>query len=139
MSNCTFCEIIYGTEEAEVVSDGISTVGIVPLNPVTDGHVIFIPRKHVRDALEDTDVTASVMQAACEYAGYQRSRSAGYQRSGSNLERLSRIAGRPPAHDYNIITSAGPNATQTINHLHIHVVPRFEDDGLTLPWTGQEK
>lgn len=131
MSNCTFCEIIYGTEEAEVVSDGISTVGIVPLNPVTDGHVIFIPRKHVRDALEDTDVTASVMQAACEYAGYQRSR------SGS--ESLSRIAGRPLAHDFNIITSAGPNATQTINHLHIHVVPRFEDDGLTLPWTGQEK
>ncbi|OHT47970.1 hypothetical protein BKG71_25700 [Mycobacteroides chelonae] len=39
----------------------------------------------------------------------------------------------------NVITSIGPDATQTVFHTHIHVVPRRENDGLHLPWTGQVK
>lgn len=39
----------------------------------------------------------------------------------------------------NFITSAGPAATQSVFHLHVHLVPRFEDDGLILPWTGQRR
>ncbi len=35
----------------------------------------------------------------------------------------------------NLITSAGREATQTVFHLHIHVVPRRDGDGLALPWT----
>jgi histidine triad (HIT) family protein len=38
----------------------------------------------------------------------------------------------------NIITSVGAEATQTVFHLHLHVVPRRFGDGLALPWTGQE-
>jgi histidine triad (HIT) family protein len=41
--------------------------------------------------------------------------------------------------DFNLITSAGSWATQTVFHLHVHVVPRREGDGLHLPWTGQVK
>jgi diadenosine tetraphosphate (Ap4A) HIT family hydrolase len=37
----------------------------------------------------------------------------------------------------NFITSAGRDATQTVFHLHIHIVPRHAGDGLALPWTGQ--
>ncbi|MFI0712504.1 HIT domain-containing protein [Streptomyces inhibens] len=36
----------------------------------------------------------------------------------------------------NVITSRGPSATQTIRHLHIHLVPRADGDGLLLPWTA---
>jgi diadenosine tetraphosphate (Ap4A) HIT family hydrolase len=36
-----------------------------------------------------------------------------------------------------MITSAGPAATQTIKHLHVHYVPRHAGDGLSLPWTNQ--
>lgn len=36
-----------------------------------------------------------------------------------------------------VITSIGADATQTVFHTHIHVVPRRPGDGLTLPWTGQ--
>ena len=39
--------------------------------------------------------------------------------------------------DFNLITSSGSAATQTIQHVHVHYVPRRDDDGLTLPWTGQ--
>ena len=39
----------------------------------------------------------------------------------------------------NLITSIGAAATQTVFHLHVHVVPRHEGDGLLLPWSNQER
>lgn len=88
-----------------------SVLMITPLNPVVPGHRLFIPAEHVEDAGEDPEITAEVMRKASLYA--------------RNL---------PAA---NIITSKGVNATQSVFHLHIHVVPRKANDGLPLPWTGQ--
>lgn len=120
--NCIFCEILYGTAPAEIVYDGISTLGIVPLNPVTEGHVIFIPRKHVRDASSEPAVTASVMEDASQY-----------------IQHLKYRDGKDST-DFNLITSIGPIATQSVFHLHIHVVPRRVNDGLALPWhSGKSK
>jgi diadenosine tetraphosphate (Ap4A) HIT family hydrolase len=39
--------------------------------------------------------------------------------------------------DCNLITSDGAAATQTVKHLHVHIVPRRDGDGLTLPWSTQ--
>lgn len=100
---CVFCELI----QAEL--DMKDVLVITPLNPVTDGHLLFISREHVKDALEDPEVTARVMKAACEWAA-------------SFTDQC------------NIITSAGSSASQTVFHLHIHVVPRRAEDGLLLPW-----
>lgn len=100
---CVFCQLVAEHGYPEVLP-------LKPLNPVTPGHLLFIPRDHVRDAGEDPVVTARVMEAASHYAG-------------------GLLA------DYNIITSKGVNATQSVFHLHIHVVPRFMHDGLKLPWS----
>lgn len=116
MSNCVFCMILYGLAPAKTVFDGIGTLGIVPLNPVVPGHVILMPRKHVRDAAEDSSVTRQVVGDASEYV------------RASVLAREFTSA--------NIITSIGAAATQTIFHLHVHVVPRREGDGLALPWSA---
>ena len=118
MTNCAFCEILYGSAPASVVYDGIATLGIVPLNPVTEGHVIFMPRKHVRDALEDPRVTKYVMEDVASY--------------GTRMRRTGQIE------SCNIITSAGAEATQTVFHLHLHLVPRRAGDSLHLPWTEQK-
>ena len=83
-----------------------------PLNPVTPGHMLFVPVRHVASALDDPYETALTMEIASRWAA-----------------RL--------AEDFNLITSAGAAATQTVRHLHIHLVPRREGDGLHLPWTGQ--
>lgn len=40
--------------------------------------------------------------------------------------------------DCNFITSSGLDATQTVFHYHMHIVPRHEGDGLRLPWTDQD-
>jgi len=108
--SCTFCAIIDGRAPATVVRRWRDAIAFVPLSPVTEGHVLIVPKHHVVDATEEPQVTADVMRAAAEYAD------------------------RP----CNIITSAGPEATQTVFHLHVHVVPRREGDGLPLPWTPQQ-
>ena len=95
-------------------------VAFLPLDPVVQeerGHVLVVPRVHVRDFTVDPEVTAATSRRAAEL--------------GAEL----RAAGR----DLNQITSAGPAATQTVPHLHLHVVTRRAEDGLHLPWTGQKK
>jgi len=89
------------------------TAIIEPLNPVVPGHMIAITREHVPDAGYNPTITADLMEDASWFASRMKC-------------------------DYNIITSAGAAATQTVFHLHIHIVPRYPDDGLTLPWTGQK-
>lgn len=113
--DCIFCKIIAGEEPAQFVSDGISSVCIVPLNPVVPGHIMFIPRTHVADAMDDPKVTSMVMHDAAQITKMFSWRDKRYE-------------------SVNFITSVGKPATQSVFHLHIHVVPRHVDDGLALPW-----
>jgi histidine triad (HIT) family protein len=113
MSACVFCDIVNGQAPAKIVEtwDG-TAIAIVPLNPVVEGHLLVLPIRHVTDAGEEPYLTSDIMGCASWLA-----------------------ADRYAA--YNLITSAGEHATQSVFHLHIHVVPRREGDGLHLPWTGQ--
>lgn len=90
---------------------GVETIVIEPLSPVTEGHVLVIPKPHVRSALDSPKIAAVAMFDAAWYAG-------------------DVIEG-----PCNIITSTGLEATQTVMHLHVHVVPRRDGDGLRLPWS----
>ncbi|MFI2076568.1 HIT domain-containing protein [Streptomyces triculaminicus] len=111
---CTFCRIVAGDAPAQVMARWQDAIAIVPLSPVTEGHVLVIPTVHVVDATEDPRVAGVVMQCAAEYA--------------------ASVGGA-----LNLITSKGREATQTVFHLHIHVVPRAAADGLPLPWTPQQE
>ena len=106
---CVFCGIVNGDVRADIVKVWRDAIAFVPLNPVTDGHVLVVPKTHVADALQNPDVTAAVVKRASELARGQ----------------------------CNLITSVGENATQSIYHLHIHIVPRRENDGLLLPWSKE--
>jgi len=107
---CVFCQIIAGESPAELVAEYPDALALVPLNPVTEGHLLVIPKVHVKDFRDEPMVTAVAMVRAAE------------------LSRDLRIF---PA---NLITSAGKAATQSVFHLHVHVIPRRENDGLALPW-----
>lgn len=107
---CVFCGIAAGTEPAEVVREWDGVLAISPRHPVTPGHVLVIPHAHVPDVGTSPAVSALAMSAAAELA--------------ARLESA------------NVITSKGSPATQTVFHLHLHVVPRHPGDRLHLPWTG---
>ena len=105
---CPFCEIIARRAPATIVQEWDDAIAIIPLNPITAGHTLVIPRDHVRDFTTDPDVSALTMYRAAELA-----------------------QGPQPM---NLITSKGREATQSVWHLHLHLVPRAANDGLALPW-----
>lgn len=118
---CPFCRPNWSNldivEQAMPVGPTGSIAIVRPLNPVTAGHVLVIHGHHDENAaasMEASRRAALLMAVAADYI---------------NVKGLQA----------NIITSIGPDATQTVMHTHVHVVPRRPDDGLKLPWTGQRK
>ena len=115
MSNCPFCPGNWSNlDVVERPDSNPETLIIRPLDPVTEGHVLVICRAHTADAAMDASVAQHLMYLSARYVARHKLQA-------------------------NIITSIGPNATQTIFHTHLHVVPRRIGDGLHLPWTGQVK
>lgn len=110
-AGCAFCQRL---ADHDYVSCDRGVVRFEPLNPVTPGHLLFIHRIHSRDAARAPWLTALV----CEEAA---------------------VHGRSMGKAFNLITSVGAVATQTVGHLHVHYVPRRENDGLHLPWTNQAR
>ena len=108
---CPFCQVARGATDTKILRDWGDTIVFTPLNPVTEGHVLVAPREHFEDFSHSPHVSAVTMNRAAEYAD-------------TLLE------------DINLITSRGTAATQTVKHLHIHLVPRRDGDGLHLPWTA---
>lgn len=111
--SCTFCQIITGHAPAQFVAKFTNAIAIVPLGPRVEGHVLFIPRLHVT---KDDPVAVSHSPAAYTWMG-------AWQYA---------LAQRRP---YNLIINVGAEATQTVDHLHLHYLPRSKDDGVALPWT----
>lgn len=107
--DCMFCKIAAGEAPAQVVYLWQDAIAIRPLNPVCEGHILVIPKRHVEHALEDPDTTGLAFRRAA-------------------------LLGTYPC---NLITSVGAEATQTVMHLHVHIVPRRAGDRLLLPWSVQ--
>jgi histidine triad (HIT) family protein len=107
--SCVFCNY---TGPSPILHDFPSTFVIEPLNPVVPGHLLVISKRHTESFITDTAIAAVTCYVAAQLA--------------------ERIGG-----DWNLIISAGKAATQTIKHLHVHLVPRREGDGVTLPWTSK--
>ena len=115
-ADCLFCKIVAGDLPATIVDQDDRTVSFMDINPATRGHALVIPREHAPDliAVDGEDL------AACVAAAQRLARRA--------KERLG-------ADGVNLLNSCGPAAWQTVFHFHVHVVPRYDDDPLELPWT----
>jgi histidine triad (HIT) family protein len=106
---CVFCLIAVGDADATMVEEGEHHVAFIPIGPHVPGHVLFVPRNHLPDATTNPEAAALIFEEAARYV-----RDLGVQA--------------------NIITSVGPRATQSVPHLHVHVVPRWPGDGLDTRW-----
>ena len=113
--DCLFCGIIAGTIPSERIDSDERTIAFMDINPATPGHALVVPREHSADLMEigEEDLTATVLAA---------------QRLAKRMKEVLEADG------INLINACGSAAWQTVFHFHIHVVPRFEDDPLKLPW-----
>src|SRR5262245_8161359 len=117
-ADCLFCGIVAGTIPSERIDENERTVAFMDINPATRGHALVVPRVHSRDLLEisEEDLTATMLAA----------------------QRLSaRITDVLEADGVDLINACGEAAWQTVFHFHVHVVPRYEDDPLKLPWVPE--
>jgi histidine triad (HIT) family protein len=118
-SDCLFCGIVAGDVPGQIVDSDEHTVAFMDINPATKGHALVVPREHADDLMDISDEDLERTMAAAR-----------------RLARRMDEALEPDG--FNILNSCRPAAWQTVFHFHLHVVPRYDDDPLELPWVPSE-
>ncbi len=119
MDDCEFCEIVDrdDSDAREVYRDD-NVVAFFPTEPAVLGHLLLIPRRHAADIWAlNPDEAAQLSRAALLLAD------------------AIRDALRPEG--LNVIQSNGAAATQTVPHLHVHLVPRWQGDAMGPIWPSE--
>ncbi|ADG76228.1 histidine triad (HIT) protein [Cellulomonas flavigena DSM 20109] len=111
---CVFCGIVAGELGASVVHESPTVLAFMDIDPVTPGHVLVVPRAHLPELADlDDDVGAEMFAVA-------RSVAAALRRSPLRCEGV------------NLFYADGEAAFQEVFHAHLHVFPRFADDGFRI-------
>jgi histidine triad (HIT) family protein len=113
--DCIFCKVIAGEIPGEIVDSDDRTVTVMDINPATRGHVVVIPREHSENLLSVSDEDLAATMGAV-------------QRITRRMQETIAPAG------FNVLNNMGRAAWQSIFHFHVHVIPRYADDPLQLPW-----
>ncbi len=113
MSDCLFCRIVAGDVPADIVYEDERTVAFRDISPQAPVHILVIPRRHVTNAatvtLDDADDLAALVVAAKAVADAE----------GIGTEDRG----------YRLIMNVGPDALNSVPHLHVHVL-----GGRTFDW-----
>lgn len=117
--DCIFCKLANGDIPTNSIYEDDDFKVILDAAPATKGHCLILPKEHFTDLLEaDETVLAKALPLAKKIA-----------------KRQKEVLG---ADGVNILQNNGPLAGQTVFHLHIHVVPRYEGEKEILTWGHQE-
>ncbi len=111
MSDCVFCKIISGEFESSRLFEDDSILAFMDIQPVNKGHLLIVPKKHVELIADlDDETSAKMMLLANRINNALR-------KSGVKLEGI------------NYFLADGESAGQEVFHTHLHLIPRFKDDG----------
>jgi histidine triad (HIT) family protein len=113
MEDCIFCKIISRESPAQIVFEDDVSMVIEPMHPVSKGHALVVPKKHIVNMLDADDETLSQLIIVAKDVGRE-------------------LLQKNNAQAMNLLHAAGKEAQQSVFHFHFHVVPRYEDDGLDL-------
>jgi histidine triad (HIT) family protein len=116
--DCIFCKVLAGDIPSEKVYEDEHAIAVMDINPWTRGHLVVFPRKHAADVFEIEDGELERVAVAVK-----------------RVATKVRDSLRPDG--INLLQSNGSAAWQTIFHLHVHVIPRYDDDPLELPTRPQ--
>jgi histidine triad (HIT) family protein len=118
MSDCVFCKIVNGQIPSTKVHEDGLTLAFMDIGQVNPGHVLVAVKPHVENifGLDDT-LAAAVFQSTARVA---RAVQKAYAPEGVTLYQAN-----------------GPAAGQTVYHFHLHIVPRYANDGMHLTWPAR--
>ena len=111
---CIFCDIIDHKIPSSVVYEDDDVLAILDISQVTRGHTIVMPKKHTDNVIEaDEETVSKVFTAAAKIA--------------------KRIREKTGAAGINLLNNCGEAAGQSVNHLHVHIIPRYDaNDSITI-------
>lgn len=113
--DCIFCKIANGEIPSRTVYEDEDFRAILDLGPATKGHTLILPKDHAANLFElPQETAAKVMPVAQKVAGI-----------------LKEKLGCP---GLNLVQNNGELAGQTVMHFHLHVIPRYEQDGQNILW-----
>ena len=113
--NCIFCRIIKGDIPAAKVFEDKDILAFLDISPANPGHTLVMPKKHVE---KSTDLKEAEVKKLFSIV---------------NKVTLAVHKAVSPA-GYNIIVNNGKSAGQVVPHLHVHIIPRHDNDGIDLDW-----
>ena len=108
---CIFCLIASGDIPSAKVYEDDTVLAFLDLSPVHPGHTLVIPKKHYKDMLEVPSELGTAVFAALKKVGAAVVKATG-------------------ATGFNVMQNNGLSAGQTMFHIHWHIIPRFDGDGL---------
>ena len=115
MSDCIFCKIVSGEFSSFTIYEDDDFKVILDRFPSGDGHSLIIPKTHVANIFEiDHELAGKAFSLAVKIAGA--------------LKEAFGIT------DMNIVQNNGPISGQTVDHFHIHLIPRRKGDGIKVGW-----
>ncbi len=118
-SNCIFCKLANGEIPTNSIYENDMFNVILDNGPATKGHCLILPKEHYANLFELPDDTAAeAMKLAKELA--------------------AKIKDKLSADGVNLVQNNGAAAGQTVNHFHLHIIPRYENDGQHILWKPTE-
>lgn len=113
MKDCIFCKIARKESPATIVFETADTLAFTPLEIVSRGHTLLIPKKHFENIFAiDEKIFKDISVSAKQLSLILKDQ---YQATGIN-----------------ILHASGKDAQQSVFHFHIHLIPRYHNDGLDL-------
>ena len=119
MDSCIFCKIVRGELPSIKVYEDADTLAILTIQPTNTGHTLVIPKEHVRNVFEVTTQSWGKIQETVRKVASAVEK--GMQADGVNINMNNR-----------------EHAGQVVNHIHVHLIPRFKGDGLPL-WPHHDR
>jgi len=111
--DCIFCKIVKGEIPSEKVYEDDNFIGILDINPESEGHTLIFPKKHFKTILDTPSSLGNEFFDA--------------------IKKVSlKLIEDGKAEGFNIVFNVYELAGQEINHVHAHIIPRKENDGCKL-------
>lgn len=111
MEDCIFCKIVKGEEKSNKVYETDKILAILDVNPISKGHLLVIPKEHYKDIF---DISETILKEII-----------------ISIKKISEMVKENlGARGVNILHASREEAQQSVFHFHIHLVPRYKDDGL---------
>ena len=114
-SDCIFCKLANGEIPTRSIYEDEDFNVILDMNPATKGHALILPKQHADDLYDlPDDIAAKLLPLAKKLA--------------------TKLTEALKADGFNLVQNNKECAGQTVNHFHLHLIPRYENDGQRILW-----